>query len=569
MIEHSSALRFGVMCNRAALQRWQADALKELRDTGHSLVLLITDARSDVKTSRISGFLRRKWSVFLFTFLENRFFNPAARQMTSLEKELAGVAKLSCKVTRRGFSEYFSGEDVTTIESYKPDFILRFGFGIIRGDILDAARYGVWSFHHDDELGYRGGPAGFWEIFSGDPVSGAIMQRLTNRLDGGIILKKGYLKTSMHSYRENLEQLLTVSASWPAQAAGELARNPQAVYPESLTKATVYKVPGNLQMCIFLLKLLRNRMRFHFTKLFLCEDWNSGLVRRPLHEVALGPGLIEDRQVAWLPQPGHGKYYADPSGFIADGGLHVLVEEFSYQTQKAVISDFVLPAAISPALIEPAWKGTSGVLSNENHLSYPFIVESGGNVYCVPESYRSGCVALYRRDPASGQFTREKILLAGVEAVDPTLFFHDGLWWLFFTSRKYSNSHLFIYHSSALAGEYMPHAANPVKTDVRSARPAGSPFVHNGQLYRPSQDCSVTYGGQVVVNRVLKLTVDEFAEERVNAVAPVAGSRYGRGLHTLSPVGEFTLIDGKRYMFNPRSMMHQIMSIITGGGRHV
>ena len=40
-----------------------------------------------------------------------------------------------------------------------------------------------------------------------------------------------------------------------------------------------------------------------------------------------------------------------------------------------------------------------------------------------------------------------------------------------------------------------------VKTDVRSARPAGTPFVYQGELYRPAQDCSRTYGGSIVIHR--------------------------------------------------------------------
>jgi len=91
---------------------------------------------------------------------------------------------------------YFNAEDVATINKKDLDFILRFGFNIIRGEILNAARYGVWSFHHDDERKYRGSPPGFWELYYRDPVTGSILQRLTDRLDGGIVLKREPLRQS-------------------------------------------------------------------------------------------------------------------------------------------------------------------------------------------------------------------------------------------------------------------------------------------------------------------------------------------------------------------------------------
>ena len=61
---------------------------------------------------------------------------------------------------------------------------------------------------------------------------------------------------------------------------------------------------------------------------------------------------------------------------------------------------------------------------------------------------------------------------------------------------------LHIWWSDDLFGQWRPHAANPVKIDARSARPAGTPFVHAGTLYRPAQDCSHTYGGAVAICRV-------------------------------------------------------------------
>src|SRR5690606_18407971 len=128
-----------------------------------------------------------------------------------------GVPVITCSTILKGkFSQYFKEEDIKLIKERKLDFILRFGFNIIRGEILQAASYGVWSFHHDDPLKYRGGPPGFWEIYNHDYANGAILQRLTDTLDSGIVLKKGYFKTRLYSYQKNIESLYSGSADWPA-----------------------------------------------------------------------------------------------------------------------------------------------------------------------------------------------------------------------------------------------------------------------------------------------------------------------------------------------------------------
>src|SRR5207253_8229013 len=46
---------------------------------------------------------------------------------------------------------------------------------------------------------------------------------------------------------------------------------------------------------------------------------------------------------------------------------------------------------------------------------------------------------------------------------------------------------LHLFHAERLTGDWQPHPRNPVKSDARSARPAGSLFVRDGALYRPAQ----------------------------------------------------------------------------------
>ncbi|HNY02398.1 MAG TPA: hypothetical protein PKG48_07420 [Bacteroidales bacterium] len=573
--DNKRSLRFGVLCSGTSFQRWQATAIRELIAHGHQVVVRVTDGRSERRVGRMQRLARKQFRTLLFSVLENRIFRPPAKALTDLSDGFNNLPSITCTVTKRGYSEYFDPADVATIREYRPDFLLRFGFGILRGDILSAARYGVWSFHHDDELKYRGGPAGFWEIFQGDPVSGAILQRLTDRLDGGIILRKGYLKTVGHSWKGNLEQLLTVSAYWPAQVADEIAANPDRndTMPgqASQTGAPLFRVPGNLDMLYFLALLVRNRIRFYFRELFRAEIWNVGIIRQPVAEVARAGRPLSALEVEWLPPAGRKRYLADPFGYTDDRGLHILAEDYRYENRRAGISEILLPG--HPDRVPPPRQGPptpigsphpDRVPANDVHLSYPFVFQENGEVYCLPEASESRRLTLYRLDKTSGKFVIDRVLLQEISAVDPTLVFFRDRWWLFFTTRPCSNTHLFVYHAPSLDAEFRPHLLNPVKVDIRSARPAGTPFLHEGTLYRPAQDSSRTYGGRVIINRIVSLTPDDFREEVAGTLEPPAGCRFRHGLHTLSAVGTVTLIDGKTYRFLPGHMIHQIRERIAG-----
>jgi hypothetical protein len=180
------------------------------------------------------------------------------------------------------------------------------------------------------------------------------------------------------------------------------------------------------------------------------------------------------------------------------------------------------------------------------HLSYPFLFEHEGVLCCLPELAQSDGIQLFQQVPATGEWRFARTLLDGVAGVDPTLVRHDQRLWLFCTTLEQSEAALHVHWAHALAGPWHPHRRNPVKFDVRSARPAGAPFEHQGQLFRPSQDCSETYGGAVRINRIVRLTPDDYEEEAVAVLRPDANGPYPAGMHTLSAAGDWTLIDGKR-----------------------
>lgn len=80
---------------------------------------------------------------------------------------------------------------------------------------------------------------------------------------------------------------------------------------------------------------------------------------------------------------------------------------------------------------------------------------------------------------------------------------------------------LFLFFSNELfTSEWNPHPLNPIVPDVVRARPASRVFTRNGQILRPSQDCSKTYGYGFDLNEILSLSETGYLEKTVVSVSP-------------------------------------------------
>lgn len=135
--------------------------------------------------------------------------------------------------------------------------------------------------------------------------------------------------------------------------------------------------------------------------------------------------------------------------------------------------------------------------------------------------------------------------------MDGTLWQQDGRWWLFacvaetpFDDGGREFNELFLFHADTPLGPWTPHRQNPVVSDVRSARPAGPLFMHEGRLVRPSQDCAAEYGHRIVFNEVRRLDPEVYEERPLATLNPDWAPAL-RGCHTYAQAGRLELLDAK------------------------
>lgn len=93
-------------------------------------------------------------------------------------------------------------------------------------------------------------------------------------------------------------------------------------------------------------------------------------------------------------------------------------------------------------------------------------------------------------------------------------------------------------------GPWTPHALNPVKVDLQSARPAGRPFEGAGAWYRPAQDGAPSYGARIVFNKIEEISPTAYGETAVDRLTP-PWNRHVVGTHTIDCAHGLTVIDAR------------------------
>ncbi|UPV99307.1 hypothetical protein M0R88_12325 [Halorussus gelatinilyticus] len=140
------------------------------------------------------------------------------------------------------------------------DVAIRFGFGILKGDVLDAPERGVLSFHHGDLREYRGMPCGFWEFLNDEDTAGVTLQRLTETLDGGeIVAYEPVDLADARTWSEVRERLFAVSDDVLVAGVRNVASGVEPESPGEL--GDLYSLPEGDDVLKYVLKEGKGRVR--------------------------------------------------------------------------------------------------------------------------------------------------------------------------------------------------------------------------------------------------------------------------------------------------------------------
>jgi hypothetical protein len=453
---------------------------------------------------------------------------------------LAGVPQIAVTPIKKGFVHRFPAADVATIRSYDLDVILRFGFNILRGEVLSSARCGVWSYHHGDNDRFRGGPALFWELTEKAPLSGTILQVLNEELDAGMALAKtlaptalglSLVRNAVGPFRSaetmviwKLKQLH--QDGWDAVCAGAVPPQPYQ------GKQRIYRTPTNLQVTRFIAGELAAKVGRRLTRDGRFRHWKTGLRRK----TGQPPWTGDWKDFSWIESP-PGHFYADPFLVEHDARTWLFVEDFDYRTDRGGIACAEVHTDGSVSPMRP-------VLAPPHHLSFPFVFQQDGVHYMIPEAHASGRTELWRAEEFPYRWVLDHVLLdkPGIDTVLHVGEDNTHYWLTSFLPAAGAHPVLFLFYSDGLRIPWRLHPSSPLTMDARYSRNGGALIQQNGALVRTSQDPTLWYGRQMHFHRIDRLDRRNYSETLVGLRALTCGPDVV-GTHTYTHSAQWEATD--------------------------
>mgnify|MGYP001326476370 CR=1 FL=1 len=456
------------------------------------------------------------------------------------DKIITSLKKIDCVSLypeKKGFFDIFTNNDINKIKNYDLDIILRHEFNIIKGEILNFPKHGIWSFHHADNNVNRGGPSCFWEVLKSQQSVGVTLQKLTNELDGGIVIDKGFYNIDW-SWIKTRNIVLESSVNLLFKNLNRLKNNKLKTKKSSLYYYRLYKSPNLINVFRYILlfysrlvsKIFKKILTFIFSKKY--SHWSIIISKGDFLDTVL-------HRLKSIKSPKN-EFWADPFIFHYKGNNYVFFENYEYDKAKGKISCGKIR---DNNLID-----IKDVLVLPYHLSYPNIFYYENDIYMIPETHENKRLEIYKCESFPDKWELYSTGFEGERIADCN-FYEDinKVKWLFLNKHEpelVGHSDLYIYQIDSLKlKDIKPHNDNPVIINTNNARNAGPIFNYNSRTLRPSQICNEgIYGRGLSINEIKELTLNNYSEIEIERCLPYFLDNI-KGVHHLHQTDQYFAID--------------------------
>ena len=539
-------LKIGFLISDELVPQWEYDLVYKVLNSEYAgIELLIFSDQENVRhdKSRPAGFIFRlhnKLDSLLFLGKDNYAVKRNILELTG------DVRKVELENTKDRESMGKTNSTSAEIRDLGLDVIIKLGYGRMDEELAAMSNYGLWAFPMTACDTESADTTGYYEVIEKNPVTVSGLNVIMGMGQKPVALARVTESTCSYSISLNREKLYRRASLFVPRILKGIWNYGPSYFQGIVNKSEIQDIaltppltpPSFLESTGNLFKAVLILLQQILKKIVYTDPFTWTLLYQLEGDKDFETCSFKDFKK--LIPPGD-RFWADPFVLKSGDRYFIFVEEFIYKANKGHIS--ILEMDLNGCLL-----GTGKIIENPYHMSYPFVFESDGVCFMIPETGGNRSIDLYRCTEFPWKWEFVKSIMKDINAVDTTLFRYEGKWWLFTLIDKINSSlavspELYLFYADDfLADNWISHPMNPIVTDVRLARPAGKVFIRDGIVYRPSQDCSGRYGNSFDINEIITLTTDSYKEKQIKKIRPDWDPTL-KGTHTFNQNEGFTIID--------------------------
>ena len=522
-------MKIGILIDGGAIARWQLDALRTVAEGNSFIVFDCTNHRPQLRRAAHGAY----YALNLLTIR-----NPQTRTVP-VPVDLPIVETLAFHAAHEGAWESLPDELLDRIAALQLGVIVKFGMGLLRVPPRERIGCPILSYHHGDPRRFRGRPAGFYEMLSGESQVGQIVQILSNALDAGKVVAYAETKAYNYSYRKTLMEAFRRSPLLLRTAIDNaLAGRTLPLEPEGRN----FRLPSNALVTRFCAGIAGKKgERAAYGGLFE-KSWK---VARTVVDSDWIPGngsLLEESRWQTFHLPSHYRFLADP--FFENGG------------------------SVPAEAMRRDGRGEIARLSNDEatplpiaggHLSYPATIQVDSRQFMVPEMAEWSAPHLFELDGDQVIDRGELDIDARPRLLDPTPYAVEDAVFLFANRLDEGEGVLRLWVAESVTSRFAEHPASPIRISPAGSRMGGSILARGGQLFRFGQDLRGRYGDGLIAFRIDAISATAYSERECGEI------RFAnrRGPHTLNFHGDTALFDYYDERLSPLAGVRRLQQRLT------
>lgn len=538
-------VKIGLLIDDYRIRAWEYDFVAEIMNSEYSVIEAII-LRKKMTDNRV----KKSLANFMFRFhsrIDHLVFSGKNNynERKDIRNSTAFTKQFILHTAGHEVSSGSNSETLREVSTLGLDIIIKLGYGPINEELCGLSKYGLWSYPMTDCFSEAIDTTGYYEVIGRHPV---IVSELVARMAARqipLVLFRVTEATCAYSISLSRDKLYrraslfvprTIRGLW--QEGPEYMKKIENRFGRTGTMITQIPPPAGLKSLKNILKAGSIFVHQVFKKIIYTDPFTWVLLYQKASDNNFETHSYKDFIKL---KPTSDRFWADPFVVNMKDKYYVFVEEFLYKANKGHIA--VLELDKNGQL-----QKTQKIIENPYHMSYPFVFQRDSAYYMIPETGGNRSIDLYKCTGFPWKWEFVKSIMKDINAVDTTLFYHNGKWWLFTLIDEINSSlavspELYLFWSDDfLSDQWTGHPMNPVVTDVRYARPAGRIFIRDGNIYRPSQDCAGRYGNSFDINHILKLTCEDYEEMSVVKVKP-DWDKSLQGAHTFNSDKDFYILD--------------------------